>query len=93
SRNEWLEELRKNQVPCAPVNSIGEALSDEQFKLLGIVDIVDEPGIGPMPRIRPPVHWGGEPLPAVARAPFLGEHTQEVFEEAKKIVNDRAKIN
>lgn len=91
SREEWLNLLRNNQVPCAPVNSIGEALSDEQFKLLGIVDTVDEPGLGPMPRIRPPVHWGGEALPPVSRAPFLGEHTQEVFEEAKKVLNDRAK--
>ena len=90
SRDKWLEALRGNEVPCAPVNSIGEALSDEQFKLLGIVDTVEEPGLGPMPRIRPPVHWGGSTLPAVARAPFLGEHTGEVFEEAKLIEKARA---
>ena len=91
-RDEWLEELRKHQVPCAPVNTIGEALSDEQFKLLGIVDTVDEPGLGPMPRIRPPAHFGGQPLSPVGRAPFLGEHTQEVFDEAKRMEIDRTGI-
>lgn len=85
-RSEWLEILRQHEVPCAPVNSIGEALSDEQFKLLGIIDTIDEPGLGPMPRIRPPVQWGGEPLPPISRAPFLGEHNDEVFEEAKKLL-------
>ena len=88
SRDEWLKELRLNEVPCAPVNSIGEALSDKQFRLLGIVDMIDEPGIGKMPRIRPPAHFGGEPLPAIARAPFLGEHTQEVFTEAEQIMSE-----
>lgn len=86
SRKTWLGVLGEHQVPCAPVNSIGEALSDEQFKLLGIVDIIDEPGIGAMPRIRPPAHWGGEPLPHISRAPFLGEHNDEVFEEIEKFL-------
>lgn len=88
-RDEWLEILRKNEVPCAPVNSIGEALSDEQFQHLGIIDMVEEPGLGRMPRIRPPAHWGGQTLPPVARAPLLGEHTEEVFEEARSIEKDR----
>lgn len=80
-RDEWLQILSASEVPCAPVNSIGEALSDEQFKLLGIIDTVDEPGFGPMPRIRPPAHWGGKPLPPISRAPLLGEHNLTVFAE------------
>ncbi len=92
-RDEWLEELRKHEVPCAPVNSIGEALSDEQFQLLGIVDMVDEPGLGRMPRIRPPALFGGEALAPATRAPFLGEHTEEVFEEAGQIKREKSGTN
>lgn len=83
SRGEWLEILQRHQVPCAPVNRIGEALDDPQLRHLGLIDVLDEPGIGPMPQIRPPVHVDGEPLPPIARAPFLGEHTDEVLAEVQ----------
>ncbi|WP_395104005.1 CaiB/BaiF CoA transferase family protein [Actinomadura sp. SCN-SB] len=78
-RDTWLAVLRDHQVPCAPVNGIGEALADEQLRHLGIIDTVDEPGVGPMPRIRPPVAFDGAVLPPVRRAPYLGEHTGEVL--------------
>ena len=81
-RDEWLDVLQAHQVPCAPVNSIGEALADEQLRHLGIIDTLDEEHVGLMPQIRPPVLWGGAPLPAVPRAPYLGEHTEMLLAEA-----------
>lgn len=78
-RDEWLEVLQSHGVPCAPVNAVGEALRDPQLQHLGIIDVLDEPGIGPMPRIRPPALFGGAALPAVGRAPYLGEHTDELL--------------
>lgn len=79
TRDDWLRILHQYGVPAAPVNSIGEALSDEQFQSLGIIDVVDEPGFGPMPRIRPPALWNGQPLPPSERAPLLGEHNDSIF--------------
>ena len=81
ARDEWLEVLQAGQVPCAPVNTVGEALEDEQLRHLGLFDVLEDPDAGLMPRIRPPVHWDGAPLRAVARAPQLGEHTEEVLDE------------
>jgi crotonobetainyl-CoA:carnitine CoA-transferase CaiB-like acyl-CoA transferase len=78
-RDEWLAILQAHGVPCAPVNAVGEALRDPQLAHLGIIDVLDEPGIGPMPQIRPPALFGGDPLPAVRRAPYLGEHTEELL--------------
>ena len=80
-RDEWLDVLQAHQVPCAPVNSIGEALADEQLQHLGIIDTLDEVDVGLMPQIRPPVLWSGAPLPAVPRAPYLGEHTETLLAE------------
>ena len=80
-RDEWLDLLQANQVPCAPVNTVGEALDDEQMRHLGIIDVLDDPEIGSLPQIRPPVHWDGAPLPAVRRAPHLGEHTEAILAE------------
>ena len=81
-RDEWLAVLQGEQVPCAPVNTVGEALEDQQMRYLGIIDTIEETGIGPMPQIRPPAWWDGAPLPAIDRAPFLGEHTDSVLAEA-----------
>jgi crotonobetainyl-CoA:carnitine CoA-transferase CaiB-like acyl-CoA transferase len=58
---------------------VSEALGDPQLQHLGIIDVLDEPGIGPMPQIRPPALFGGAALPPVARAPYLGEHTDELL--------------
>ena len=78
-RDEWLQVLQAHGVPCAPVNAVSEALRDPQLRHLGIIDVLDEPGIGPMPQIRPPALVGGAALSPVARAPYLGEHTAEVL--------------
>jgi crotonobetainyl-CoA:carnitine CoA-transferase CaiB-like acyl-CoA transferase len=88
-RDEWLDVLQADQVPCAPVNTVGEALDDEQMRHLALIDVLDDPELGPLPRIRPPVHWNGAPLQPVARAPQLGEHTQEVLAEvASRLAGD-----
>jgi crotonobetainyl-CoA:carnitine CoA-transferase CaiB-like acyl-CoA transferase len=78
-RDDWLQVLQSHSVPCAPVNAVSEALDDPQLQHLGIIDVLDEPGIGPMPQIRPPALFGGSALPAVRRAPYLGEHTDELL--------------
>ncbi|MFP5336748.1 MAG: CaiB/BaiF CoA transferase family protein [Actinomycetes bacterium] len=78
-RDEWLEVLQQHGVPCAPVNAVSEALRDPQLQHLGIIDVLDDPDIGPMPQIRPPALFGGAALPAVSRAPYLGEHTGEIL--------------
>ena len=78
-RDDWLAILQEHGVPCAPVNAVREALDDPQLRHLGILDVLDEPGVGPMPQIRPPALFGGTALPPVARAPYLGEHTDELL--------------
>jgi crotonobetainyl-CoA:carnitine CoA-transferase CaiB-like acyl-CoA transferase len=78
-RDDWLQVLQSHSVPCAPVNAVSEALEDPQLRHLGIIDVLDEEGIGPMPQIRPPALFGGVALRAVRRAPYLGEHTDEVL--------------
>lgn len=78
-RDWWLRRLQRCRVPCAPVNGIADMLADEQMRHLGIIDVVEDPDAGPMPRIRPPVHFNGAVLPPASRAPYLGENTQEVL--------------
>jgi len=83
TRAEWLEILQQHEVPSAPVNTVGEALEDEQMRHLGIIDSLTIQDVGRMPLIRPPALWDGAVLADVRRAPFLDEHREEILEEIR----------
>lgn len=80
-RGQWLKVLQQHQVPCAPVNGIADMLTDEQTRHLGLIDATEDPEVGLMPQIRPPVHFDGAVLPPTSRAPYLGENTAELIGE------------
>jgi crotonobetainyl-CoA:carnitine CoA-transferase CaiB-like acyl-CoA transferase len=86
TRAEWLEILQQHEVPSAPVNTVGEALEDEQMKHLGIIDSLTIEDVGRMPLIRPPALWDGSVVADVPRAPFLDEHREEIL----AAISDRA---
>jgi crotonobetainyl-CoA:carnitine CoA-transferase CaiB-like acyl-CoA transferase len=79
TRSEWLEILQQHEVPSAPVNTVGEALEDEQMRHLGLIDSLTIEDVGRMPLIRPPALWDGAVLDDVRRAPFLDEHREEIL--------------
>lgn len=80
-RDAWLATLQGHEVPCAPVNTTAEVLADPQMVHLGVIDVDADTPFGPLPRIRPPALFDGAALPATARAPLLGEHTEEILAE------------
>jgi len=81
---EWLDMLVPAGVPAAKVNTVLEALADEQTVARGDVVEHDHPVLGTVRSIRTALRLeaDGEPLerPA-ARGPFRGEHTKEVLAE------------
>jgi crotonobetainyl-CoA:carnitine CoA-transferase CaiB-like acyl-CoA transferase len=78
TRKEWMGVLERHEVPCAPVNTISEALQDEQLLGLELIDALADADVGLMPRLRPPAHWDDQPLPPVSRAPLLDEQGDEI---------------
>lgn len=56
SRAEWLSLLERAGVPCAPIHSASEALAHPQAQALGMVE---ESGVGAMPRVRLPLRFDG----------------------------------
>ncbi len=83
----WLRRLR-GRVPCAPVNSMREALEDEQVRARGMILEVEHPEFGTIREVASPIKTEG----AVARpapAPRLGEHTDEVLKDVLQYTPDR----
>jgi crotonobetainyl-CoA:carnitine CoA-transferase CaiB-like acyl-CoA transferase len=76
---EWLARLR-GRVPCAPVNDVRQALADPQVLARDMIVEVEHPDFGPLREVRSPVRTEGE-IRHPARAPRLGEHTDQILRE------------
>ena len=77
--DEWLDRLR-GRVPCAPVNDVRQALADPQVLARDMIVEVEHPDFGTLKEVRSPVRTEGE-IRHPARAPKLGEHTDEILRE------------
>ncbi len=76
---EWLGLLR-GHVPCAPVNSVSQALEDEQVRARDMIVEVQHPHFGRIREVATPIKTEGA-LTRPAPAPGLGEHTDSVLRE------------
>ena len=75
--SEWLSRLR-GKVPCAPVNTIAEALADEQVAARDMIVEVKHPRFGVLREVGSPVKTEGA-APNLNPAPALGQHTDEIL--------------
>jgi crotonobetainyl-CoA:carnitine CoA-transferase CaiB-like acyl-CoA transferase len=74
---DWLSRLR-GRVPCAPVNSVREALADEQVRAREMIVEVKHPVYGTIREVASPIKTAGA-ITHPAPAPRLGEHTDEIL--------------
>jgi crotonobetainyl-CoA:carnitine CoA-transferase CaiB-like acyl-CoA transferase len=84
---EWLEALAEAGVPSAPVNDVAAALQDPQVEARGSVVEVEHPRLGLVRQVASPLRLGDEP--PLERAPFRGEHTEEVLRAVCGYSDDR----
>ena len=77
STEEWLEVL-EGEVPVAPVNTLSEALREEQVRDRGMILEVEHPEFGTMRQVAHPVKTEGVPARPEA-APELGGDTDRVL--------------
>jgi formyl-CoA transferase len=76
----WIGRLEAQDLLCAPVRNLAEALNDEQAAINGM--ILEAPGVVETVRlVGSPIHL--EDAPVTVRVPpaALGQHTQEVLAE------------
>ena len=71
-REHWLTELRARGVPCGPVNTFGEILTDPHVESTGLVDRVAMPVAGEVPTVVFPVRIEGQDPRLDRGAPVLG---------------------
>lgn len=79
STGHWLERLQ-GKVPCAPVNTVQEALREPLLQEREMLVEVQHPKLGPLRMMGLPVKVRGHE-PAYQRGPTLGEHNAEIYGE------------
>ena len=78
---EILARLDAEQVPSAPVLRRRELLGDPQVVENGIVELRDDPVLGPVRQPRPAARFDRTPAGGRALAPFLGAHNADILAE------------
>lgn len=77
----WLTRLEDQDLLCAPVRSLGEALDDPQTAINGMLLEMDHPLLGAFTVVGSPVHLSDAPVHIRRTPPQLGEHTDEIIRE------------
>ncbi len=77
----WLERLTAEGVPCAPVLTRTQMLTDPQVVANGIVVETEHEQAGRLRQARPAARFSETPASIRRGGPGLGEHTAEVLAE------------
>ena len=81
TRDEWLERLSRQGVPCAPIRTVAEALASSDVRALGFPIELDHPRAGRFKLVGSPISLANTPVSYRLPPPLLGEHTDEVLNE------------
>ena len=92
SRSYWLERLEAHDIPCGPINTYREVMSDPQVQAREMVLETEHPTLGRIRTLGTPIKLGSTPLVPGRPAPRLGQHTDEVLQEAGYTVEEVAAL-
>jgi crotonobetainyl-CoA:carnitine CoA-transferase CaiB-like acyl-CoA transferase len=76
---EWTKRLRACGVPCEEVRTLESLFDDAQVEANGLVQEIDQPGLGLVCLLGNVFKVDGEVFPARRPGPARGEHTEEVL--------------
>jgi formyl-CoA transferase len=79
--DDWLELLRRENIPSAPVNNISSALNDPQTVERNMVQEVEHPTVGKLKLIGPVAKLSETPAEIRTAPPPLGFDTDEVLRQ------------
>ncbi|HKJ38661.1 MAG TPA: CoA transferase, partial [Anaerolineales bacterium] len=75
----WLDILQSARIPCAPVNNVQQAVTDEQVLFRNMIVEVDHPLGGSTKMPGNPIKLSDTHEDTFTPPPTLGQHNKEVF--------------
>jgi crotonobetainyl-CoA:carnitine CoA-transferase CaiB-like acyl-CoA transferase len=90
SKDETVELLLENNVPCAPVRNVEEIVDDDHLKERGMINPTENYGEGkeriPIPGL--PIQFSAFDAEETEQAPLLDEHKDEILSDILGYSND-----
>ena len=90
-----IERLQARQVPCAPILSRMDVLENDQVKQNRIIEVHEDPVLGPVRQPRPAARFEATPATIRRMAPFLGADNADILaelgygtDEVRKLTDD-----
>ena len=77
----WIKALNKAKVPCGPINTFSQALSDEQIIHRNMMVEVEHPDGGKVKMPGNPIKFSYTDEDSYTPPPHLGAHTKEILKE------------
>ena len=91
-RSHWLRELDARDIPCGPINTYQDVMVDPQVNAREMVVETQHPTLGVISTLGTPIKMSATPLIPGRPAPLLGQHTDEILEEAGYSRTDIAEL-
>lgn len=88
----WISKLREARIPCAPVNNLAQALTDEQVLHRNMVVEVEHSQGGTIKMPGNPIKLSETHEDTYSSPPTLGEHTDEVLAALGKSAEEIAQL-
>ena len=79
---EWLALLKEQEIPCGPVNTLEDLLSEPHLRAAGLFEPVSHPSEGLLRAVRSPFRARGPAKKADRPAPTLGDSSEAILREA-----------
>jgi crotonobetainyl-CoA:carnitine CoA-transferase CaiB-like acyl-CoA transferase len=76
---DWVGALEAADVPCGPINDLGQVFDDPQVRHRGLRVEIPRAGDPPVPVVASPIRLSRTPVSYEVPPPALGEHTREVL--------------
>ncbi|MER2191539.1 MAG: CaiB/BaiF CoA-transferase family protein [Solibacillus sp.] len=73
--------LRQFNIPCSPINSLDQLLTDEQVNALELIKEIEHSRIDDFKVVDIPISIDGERSTLQSIPPLLGEHSEEILNE------------
>jgi crotonobetainyl-CoA:carnitine CoA-transferase CaiB-like acyl-CoA transferase len=77
----WLEKLEQAGLPCGPINTLDDVLSDPQVQAREMIQELRHPVAGALKMVGIPIKFSETPGALTAAPPQLGEHTDAILAE------------
>jgi len=81
SRNEWVEALKAEGVPCGSVRAVSEVLEDQQLDARSMIETLDHVSAGAIRVLGVPIKLSETPGSVRSAPPALGQHTEQILLE------------